>query len=164
MTDISQPQRKKRDLQRKHRVRLREGQHVEKEDPMNPLSKDIVYSRGDVFLSIRPLWKRDQNKYEAVPEYTPLIGGQRIMGADFDPDFDEEDTSSTVPTVPLQRPPQEQNPPAPQVSRKQEAFDDNMLKNMTVAELKSLAEAEEIPLEGATSKNEIVAAIKKNRG
>lgn len=162
MTDTTQPARKQRKLEYIHRMRLKDGQHIENDQK----GQQVTYSRGDVFLSTRPLYKRWPEKFELVPDYTPLSGGGAVIhNDDYDPDFDDpQEFTSTVPTAPMPNPqsPRPTSQP-PHHSRRHELMDDKMLDSMTVNELKALAEEEEIPLEGATKKPEIVEAIKKSR-
>lgn len=167
MAEVQQPLQgpKQRKRQWRYKVRLKDGQHVED----NHNGETVVYSRGDIFVSAYPLDRRWPEKYEAVAEEVPVTGsGTRIMDDDYDPILDGP-AAGSVPTAPMPQlqPEQPRVPQQParqqQASRRQELLDDKVLNNMTVNELKSLAEEEEIPLAGATKKDEIIDAIKKHR-
>lgn len=164
MADIQQPKPKKsRNSGPIHRVRLKDGHHVEFYPRLDESGKviypvtgeTIMFNRGDVFLSVRPLYRRDPNKYEFVDDHTPLSGGNRFLEETFDPDFDDD--GSTVPTVPMSPQVRAAQQPAPP----KEVYDPAMLEAMTANELKSLAEAEEIDLGNAKSRTDIIAAIKR---
>jgi hypothetical protein len=97
-----------------------------------------TYVRGDVFDSPYNLLKfnsLESKRFEVVPDSTPLVHNE------------------------VKKPPAEPNLETPQAGPATE----NTLDSMTVTELRTLAEEEEIDLGNASRKDQIIQAIRATR-
>lgn len=145
------------------RLRVKAGFHFDNDRN----GRMTMYSPGDVFLSRYNYAKKWPEKFERVADYVPLSGGDKQLTQDGEwTDLeqmteDSEVVSQSGQVLPDAGVPAPAQQTPPQKPPRQE--DDATLGQMTVNELKSYAEDEEIDLGTATRKEEILKIIRQHR-
>lgn len=166
------PNNKPQQIKLPWRLRLRAGFHFDND----PNGRMTMYSPGDVFLSRYNYAKKWPEKFERVADYVPLSGGDKQFSQDgewVDLEQMNEDSEvvsqsdSVLPDQGVQAPIQQAQPSVQQAQtptkKPPRQEDDATLTQMTVNELKSYAEDEEIDLGNATRKEEILKIIRQHR-
>lgn len=175
MTPTATPAKIKR-----YRLHLKAGFHVED----NHLGQSIYYKQGDIFLAKLPMHRKWPEKFDKVESFVPLRGGElRLTEVGEATDKEENESSDDCEYVDI-TPPQKQstvdmqigevptstvsthntsNPYPSKETPSAPPIDDEILGSMTVNELKSYAEEEEIDLKGASRKEDILRIIRQSK-
>lgn len=130
------------------KFRLIKGKHVQND----PSGKSMVYSPGDVFESKVNLIDRygaGNQKFERLSEDAQTHGGRPEKNLLQNPATVQEAAEKGF---------KDGQEVSPEITTQN--TEDDGLEAMTVTELRRWAEAEEIPLDGKTRKDEIIQAIR----
>lgn len=150
---------------KRYKVILLQGRHAETDD----YGIETLYGPNDVFMASKPLYRRWGNKFQKAEESTPLSsGGVVVSGPEPDPWGEREESAnqsgarmaSPQEVVPAQHPPFQAGPQGTTPQRVR-GIPQKRFEDMTVNELKSYAEEEEIPLQGATKKEDMIKVIRQ---
>lgn len=168
---------------KRYRLHLKAGFHVED----NHLGQSIYYKQGDIFLAKLPMHRKWPEKFERVESFVPLRGGElRLAEVGEATDKEENESADDCEYVDITSPQKQgivdtqmegasnslhttnaskmsEAPYPPKEPPSAPPIDDEILGSMTVNELKSYAEEEEIDLKGATRKEDILRIIRQGK-